>query len=220
MQAQDSVVLKSADPNYAQYSPDLTTGFDIEIAPVTVTVAANGKPVAFNSVPLPMAVVMALKDYEFRPLDSVQHGKAGIDGATYEVKLNLPIRQSKTPGLSSDPIALQNPVRAEVVVIRDGKPAVKVVQAMRVGRSLSIGLLLHHVRPAYPEAAKAAHIQGTVTLEAMIGKQGDVESLKASNGPIQLVEAAYEAVSQWKYRPYLQNREPVDMVTDIEIVFQ
>lgn len=220
--AQDSWVLKSVDPDYEKYNPDLVTGFETAIAPVTVTVQANGKPLAFNSVPLPMAVVMALKDYEFQPQGTVMvpHGRIDAVMGSYEVTLKVPIRQSKDPGLPSDPIALQNPARAEVIVAgADGKPAVKVVQAIRIGPGIAKGMVVRRAQPTYPPAAKEARIQGTITLETMISEQGDVESLRASNGPFALVEAAYDAVRQWKFKPYLQNREPVDVVADIEVVF-
>jgi len=56
-------------------------------------------------------------------------------------------------------------------------------------------------------------------LEAVINKQGDVESLKISNGPFVLIEAAYEAVRQWQYKPYLIRGEPVQVLTKIEVNF-
>ncbi len=72
-QAQDSRLLKSAEPNYAKYSPELTADFDTVTASVTLIVQANGKPFSLvgSNMPLPMAVVMALKDYAFQPQGSV-----------------------------------------------------------------------------------------------------------------------------------------------------
>jgi TonB family protein len=221
VQAQDSAVLKSVEPNYGKYNPELATDFETVNTPVTVTVLSNGKPLEFSSVPLPTAVVMALKDYEFQPLGTVPHGRPGIDGARHEVTLNLPIRQSKEPSLPSDPVALQNPVRAEVIVGGpNGKPAVKEIPAIRIGAGISKGMVMRRVQPVYPEAAKEARIQGTVTLEAMIGKEGYVEIPRVVSGPLALIEGAYDAVRQWQFRPYLMNREPVEGITEIEINFR
>jgi periplasmic protein TonB len=65
-------------------------------------------------------------------------------------------------------------------------------------------LVLKKVPPSYPEAAKAAHIQGNVVLTAIIDKDGNVENLQIVSGHPQVVPAAIDAVKQWKYRPYLQ----------------
>ncbi len=80
-------------------------------------------------------------------------------------------------------------------------------------------LILKKVPPAYPELARRAHIEGTVTLDAIIGKQGDVENLQIVSGHPQLVPAAIEAVKQWKYQPYLQQGEPVEVATQIHVGF-
>lgn len=185
-------LLKSVEPDYDKYSPHLVADFETVIAPVTMVIAANGKPFGFNSVPLPMAVVMALKDYEFRPQGTVPHGRAAIDGATYEVTLNMPIRQSKTR--PADPI--------------------------RIGQGVSKGMVLRRVQPIYPEYARHNRIQGTVVFEAAISQEGIVRSLTTSSGPFLLIEAAYDAVRQWQYRPYLLKGEPIEVLTEIEVGFR
>jgi TonB family protein len=218
---QDAAVLKSVEPDYAKYSPDLATDFETAVTPVTVTVQANGKPLAFNSIPLPMAVVMALKDYEFQPQGTitVPHGRIDAVMGGYEVKLNVPIRQGKY-FVSPDEISPQDPASADVIVAGpDGKPAVRSVRAIRIGAGIAKGMVVRRVQPVYPEDAKEARIQGTVTLEAMISKQGYSQIRRIVNGPFALIEAAYDAVRQWQYRPYLMNHEPVEGITEIEVVF-
>jgi protein TonB len=80
--------------------------------------------------------------------------------------------------------------------------------------------LIEQVRPVYPAEAKAARIQGVVHLEAVIGKDGSVLSLRALPGghPL-LVPAAIEAVKQWKYETTLLNGEPVEVATVIDVNF-
>jgi len=80
-------------------------------------------------------------------------------------------------------------------------------------------LVLKKVPPEYPEGAKKAHIQGQVILRAIIGKDGDVENLQVVSGHPQLAPAAIEAVKQWKYRPYLQQGQPVEVETEINVNF-
>jgi hypothetical protein len=79
--------------------------------------------------------------------------------------------------------------------------------------------LLNKVEPVYPPIAKAARVQGTVVLEAVIGKDGLVESLQVISGPQLLQQAAIDAVKQWRYQPYMLFGEAVEVKTTLNIVF-
>jgi protein TonB len=85
--------------------------------------------------------------------------------------------------------------------------------------SINEGLLVHKVTPAYPKLAIAAHQQGSVILQATIGRDGTIENLHAISGPALLISAAIEAVKQWRYRPYLLNNQPVEVETQITVNF-
>jgi len=84
---------------------------------------------------------------------------------------------------------------------------------------MSDGNLVHKVQPAYPALARIARLQGAVVLQAVISKAGAIENLKVVAGPPMLVQAAIEAVSQWRYRPYILNNEPVEVETQITVNF-
>jgi protein TonB len=56
-------------------------------------------------------------------------------------------------------------------------------------------------------------------MEAVISKDGSVESLRVVRGHPLLLQAAIDAVKQWKYRPTMLNGEPVDVVTTITVTF-
>jgi periplasmic protein TonB len=81
------------------------------------------------------------------------------------------------------------------------------------------GNLLFPVPPVYPPLARQARIQGTVQLRAIISKSGTIEHLTVESGHPMLVNAAIEAVRQWRYRPYLLNDEPVEIETEITVNF-
>jgi len=80
-------------------------------------------------------------------------------------------------------------------------------------------MLVHQVKPLYPPIAMQARIQGTVVLQAVIGKDGTVQDLHLISGHPMLAPAAIEAVRQWRYRPYLLNDEPVEVDTQINVNF-
>ncbi len=79
--------------------------------------------------------------------------------------------------------------------------------------------LVQKVEPVYPLLARQARIQGVVRFTAIIGKDGRIRNLHLVRGHPLLVPAATEAVRQWVYRPTLLNREPVEVVTQIDVPF-
>jgi protein TonB len=93
-----------------------------------------------------------------------------------------------------------------------------VVALLRISH-MSEGDVIRRVQPAYPALARSARIQGVVVLQAVISRQGTIENLKVLEGHPMLVRAAIDAVSQWRYRPYILNNEPVEVETQITVNF-
>jgi protein TonB len=81
-------------------------------------------------------------------------------------------------------------------------------------------MVLHRVNPTYPPLARAARVQGSVVLAAIIGKDGTIQNLHviSSSSPL-LVQSALDAVKQWRYRPYILNGEPVEVDTQVTVNF-
>jgi protein TonB len=90
---------------------------------------------------------------------------------------------------------------------------------IRVSQGVSQGLLIRKVQPVYPALARQARIQGVVVLQAQISKEGNIENLTLVSGHPMLAPAAFDAVKQWKYRPYLLNGEPVEVETQVQVNF-
>lgn len=90
---------------------------------------------------------------------------------------------------------------------------------VHVPQEVMSGLIREKVNPQYPEAARNADIQGTVVLDATIGKVGNVEKLQIMSGHPMLAPAAIDAVKDWKYNPYLINGEPTDVETKVQVNF-
>ena len=90
---------------------------------------------------------------------------------------------------------------------------------LRVSGGVERGFLVHEVKPNYPPLARQARIQGTVLLQAVIGRDGSIENLRVVSGHPMLAPAAIEAVRQWRYRPYTLNGTPVQVQTEITVNF-
>ena len=93
--------------------------------------------------------------------------------------------------------------------------------ATRTFRTSNIleGSLIRRVQPIYPPLARTARIQGSVLLAAVISKDGTMQHVQAISGHPMLIQAAVAAVSQWRYRPYILNGEPIEVDTQITVNF-
>ena len=98
-------------------------------------------------------------------------------------------------------------------------PRVATPQRVRVSQGVSQGLLIRKVQPLYPPLARQARIQGNVVLQAEISKDGTIENLRLVSGHPMLAPAAIEAVKQWRYKPYFLNGEPVEVETQVTVIF-
>lgn len=88
-----------------------------------------------------------------------------------------------------------------------------------VGGNVQAAHLVNRVQPIYPPLARQTRISGTVKLHAIIGKSGAVEQLQVVSGHPLLVQSALDAVKQWRYQPTLLNGEPVEVDTEIDVIF-
>ena len=77
----------------------------------------------------------------------------------------------------------------------------------------------HPVDPNYPMLAKQMKVQGSVVLQALIGKDGNIQDLQVLSGPAILSAAAREAVKQWRFKPYLEAGQPVETEARITVNF-
>lgn len=73
-------------------------------------------------------------------------------------------------GTTSPPNAITNPCRSTTAL------------RVRVSQGVSQGLILKKVQPKYPKQARKQHVQGSVLMQAVIGKTGDVTDLRVISG--------------------------------------
>jgi TonB family protein len=75
------------------------------------------------------------------------------------------------------------------------------------------------VPPDYPLLARQMKVQGAVSLQALISREGTIQELQILSGPGILATAAREAVKQWHFKPYLLNGQPVETQARITVNF-
>ena len=102
----------------------------------------------------------------------------------------------------------------------DAKAMATLRDGITISPGVAQGLALSRPAPIYPQDAKDARISGTVVIRAVIGRDGWVHDMQVVTAPsASLAASALGAVSQWRYRPYLLNGEPVEVDTTANVIY-
>jgi protein TonB len=75
------------------------------------------------------------------------------------------------------------------------------------------------VKPGYPLLARQMKVQGSVILQALIGRDGLIQDLRVLSGPPILASAAREAVKQWHFKPHYLGSDAVETQARITVNF-
>jgi len=92
---------------------------------------------------------------------------------------------------------------------------------LRVGGSIRPPRKIQDVKPVYPQSMRDAGIEGVVPMEAAIGRDGTVVSVRVVSAQVhpELAIAAVDAVRQWRFDSTLLNGEPVEVVMTVSVRF-
>jgi protein TonB len=74
--------------------------------------------------------------------------------------------------------------------------------------------------PVYPEVARSAEVEGTVTVRALVGKDGRVKEVLIVQGQPMLNDAAIASARTAVFRPALQGHRPVEVWVLMPITFR
>jgi len=75
------------------------------------------------------------------------------------------------------------------------------------------------VAPQYPDLAREASVDGTVMVQALVGKDGKVKDTRVVKSIPMLDAAAVAAVRQWVFKPALSNNKPVAVWVAVPVKF-
>jgi periplasmic protein TonB len=102
---------------------------------------------------------------------------------------------------------------AMTMVFRAESPPVRLHAGMPMPRKLV------DRTPEYPAAARARQIAGSVILDIVIDRQGQVTVTAVTKSIPALDQAAIDAVRQWRFVPTLVNGEAVAVATTVTVDF-
>ena len=137
-------------------------------------------------------------------------GNRHIDVPAKSNAIHLDVGSGATSSASSASASAPNaPVSAKTTNAGD-----RVQLSPQTTQSVSVS-----VPPNYPLLARQMKVQGAVSLQALISRDGTIQELHILSGPGILATAAREAVKQWHFKPYLQNGQPVETQARITVNF-
>ena len=212
---------READSNQpADVSPTATA--PVESSPLEAKAAAPAKPKhrgaaeaksatpENNSAPVGATAITSrtvLPPLEVEVLAGDRHST--IRPGTNSVRVDL---QPGAPTQSASDVSAGSALKTAAAVTNDA--------AERVQMSAdTTEVVSRPVRPGYPLLARQMKVQGSVILQALIGKDGVIQDLRVVSGPPILATAAQTAVRQWHFKPHFQGNEAVETQAKITVNF-
>lgn len=90
----------------------------------------------------------------------------------------------------------------------------------QVGGGVTSPTVLSRVEPEYSEEARKARYEGTVLLEAIIRKDGRIDTIRLLRSlGFGLDQNAIDALKRWRFHPGTKNGKPVDVMLNIAVSF-
>jgi TonB family protein len=203
-------------------SPDVKTPSETATASTPAPVRTRPKakprtpaPAAVDPGPAPALAPVVMSRAVLPPLEvevvaGDEHRTIATSTGSVRVDLQPRAPFSSTPARSSAPSSATNAEDSSGVADATGRVHLSPGAAQILSRP---------VEPNYPLLAKQMKVQGAVVLEALIGRDGNIQDLHVLSGPTILSTAAREAVKQWRFRPYLQSGEAVETEARITVNF-
>jgi len=98
----------------------------------------------------------------------------------------------------------------------------QMAKPIRVGGNIRVPTKTLDVKPTYPKSMRDAGREGVVPIEAVIGTDGSVSSIRVLTAQVHpdFAIAAVDAVRQWKFTPTLLNGAPVEVVMKVSVEFR
>jgi TonB family protein len=184
--------------------------------PAPATPARARKPVKAPAPPAAAVPFSAATERAALPPLQVEvvAGNRHINVPAKSNAIHLDVNSGETSSGSSAPAAANAPVNAGTGDGRKVNAGDRVQLSPQTAQSVSVS-----VPPDYPLLARQMKVQGAVSLQALISRDGTIQELQILSGPSILAAAAREAVKQWHFKPYFQNGRPVETQAKITVNF-
>jgi protein TonB len=155
------------------------------------------------------------------PVITVSPSAAPIEAPrTIAPEAELPRAVPATAGFSNgDAGVLFGTPTAAIEAPPPPPPVPAPVAPLRISTGMTPPKRVSTAEPVYPLTARAAHIEGVVIIEVVIGTDGRVGSARVLRSVPLLDQAALDAVQQWRYAPAVLNGATVPVIMTVTVNF-
>lgn len=181
----------------AAAKPHVTAKKNDPAPPATTAPVAAPPPVETQRTVLPPLEVEVVAGDTHRTV------RPGSNSVRLDLQAGVPPKSTSEPTVAAPDSAASNTHAA----------------AEKVEMSSGEQFVIHTVRPDYPLLARQAKVQGSVILQALIGRDGVIQNLRVVGGPPILASAAEDAVRQWRFKPHVIGLEAVETQAKITVNF-
>lgn len=207
----------TAESTEEDYGPPLTS-----TVATPQTASPTSKPVAPPAKPAKHTTPPAKAAAPENQMNPVVTSRAALPPLQVEVVAGDEHRMVK-PGSNSVKVELQpgtapQPAGDALSANVAAGPTTDAAERVRLSPNAALALS-RPVNPSYPLLARQMKVQGSVLLQALISREGTIQDLQILSGPTILATAAREAVKQWRFKPYLQDGQPVETQAKITVNF-
>ena len=129
------------------------------------------------------------------------------------------IHRTVRPGSNAAKVAIPNARAVAPVAQPAAAPAPATNAAELEPMAESIQLPQASLTANYPLLAQHMNVQGSVVLGVVISANGIIQNIRVMSGPAILAAAAEQAVRQWRFKPVLQDGQPVETKARITVNF-
>lgn len=95
----------------------------------------------------------------------------------------------------------------------------RATERRHLSEAVQAAMLIHRVQPIYPPLATQIRREGRVELRAIIARDGTIQSLEVIRGDPLFIQSALSAVREWHYRPTILDGQPVEVDTQITVIY-
>lgn len=90
----------------------------------------------------------------------------------------------------------------------------------KLSRSEAISAIVSKTTPEYPPIARQLRLEGIVEVEAVVGENGQVESVNIISGNPVLTKPAADAVKKWRFSPQTLDGKTVRAIAPVSLTFK
>ena len=85
---------------------------------------------------------------------------------------------------------------------------------------MSQPIVIHREQPVYPPLALRAHMQGSVVVQCIVGRSGEIRDVQVVRSTFAAFEqSAVDAVRKWRFTPGMLSGKPVDTIFELTVNF-